>query len=260
MNKKFFQLLLVCLFANLFLTAAPLDPVEPRVVQRIYQIIKDIDGFFTLCKIPYWVDSGTLLGAVRHNGLIPWDDDFDVCILKDQEQKFLRLSFILEKFGYKVIGMPYGYKIYPIDGDPLENRPWKYPSCDIFVVIAREQKFHYQMHWNQEKTAGTFYMSSEELFPLRKYVFGPLVVSGPNNPYPYLNRWYGDDWMAMAHTSYDHQKGKAIPKVSKTLTDEDRKPAMPDQPLKENFTPSVIKRWPEDFCENYLQLKKNQSS
>lgn len=235
--------------------ADPLDPCEPRIVQKIYQIFKDVHACFSLCKIAYWIDSGTLLGAVRHNGLIPWDDDLDLCILQDQEQRFLDFIFVLNKLGYRVVGMPYGYKIYPVDGDPLENRPWKYPSCDIFVVLQRGDKFYYKMHWNQEKTAGIVYMTADELFPLRDYVFGPLVVSGPNNPYPYLNRWYGDDWAHVAVGSYDHKIGKAVPRVSKVLSGNDLQPALPPEPLMDNIVKSEVKRWPEDFFKEYLQLK-----
>jgi hypothetical protein len=248
----FFNLLLICIPAF----PDPLDPCEPPVVQKIYQMFKDIDDLFSLCKIQYWVDSGTLLGAVRHNGLIPWDDDLDLCMLQDQEQKFLSLIYFLNKLGYHVVGMPYGYKIYPIDGDPLKNRPWKYPSCDIFLVLQKNDKFYYKMHWNQEKTTGVVYMNSEEIFPLRTYVFGPLVVSGPNNPYPYLNRTYGDDWFIVAYGNYDHKLGKSVAKVSKSLTDNDRKPALPHEPLQANLVPYDLKHWPNDFQEDYLQLKK----
>ena len=62
-------------------------------ILRIHQLIMLdlLKHFDAICKehnIKYWLSSGTCLGAVRHGGFIPWDDDLDVEMLRDDYMKF----------------------------------------------------------------------------------------------------------------------------------------------------------------------------
>lgn len=48
---------------------------------RMLEMLVYIDGLCRANGIPYWLSSGTLIGAVRHGGYIPWDDDVDIEML-----------------------------------------------------------------------------------------------------------------------------------------------------------------------------------
>jgi len=251
MKKKIILSLLFFCFvnANAAENNGRIPYTDQNAIQKIYQMMKDMHDVFTFYKIPYWIDGGTLLGAVRSYGLIKWDDDLDVCIEKIHEEEVLRLVPVLESLGYKIIKMPFGYKIYPIDGLIISERPWAYPFFDIFIVEKFNDKFYYTMFSKSapHRNDGPTFMKSEEIFPLRKYMFGPLVVIGPNNPHNYLSNWYGADWETIAWRTYDHRTEKKIQREVMVLNDEDKQHAVPEKAMEQRFNVAVIKEWPVDF-------------
>ncbi|GLB30879.1 phosphorylcholine transferase LicD [Lacrimispora amygdalina] len=62
-----------------------------KVHQANLRILKEIDRICRKHRIQYLLDAGTLLGAVRHKGFIPWDDDADVAFTRPNYQAFLRV-------------------------------------------------------------------------------------------------------------------------------------------------------------------------
>lgn len=69
-------------------------PMDPKTLGALHnallRVLKEFDRICSVIGTPYVAYAGTAIGAVRHKGFIPWDDDVDVCMLRADYEKFLR--------------------------------------------------------------------------------------------------------------------------------------------------------------------------
>lgn len=94
---------------DLFLKKEILTKEELKQVQKLeLEALVELD---TLCRkhgIKYALSGGTLLGAIRHNGFIPWDDDVDVNMMRSDFNKFREICKV-------ELGSKYFYQSYDTD-------------------------------------------------------------------------------------------------------------------------------------------------
>lgn len=58
--------------------------------KMMLSMLEDIDAFCRKNGIPYYLANGTLLGAIRHSGFIPWDDDIDIALKRKDYERLLK--------------------------------------------------------------------------------------------------------------------------------------------------------------------------
>lgn len=203
--------------------------VNQDIVNEIYSLFDTIDKILTKNNIEYWMDGGTYLGAIRHKGLIPWDDDGDIQIWSKDEGLLLNLKYEFSKHNITIKNTWFGYKLYYDTAKPIKGKPWLYPAIDIFPVslVNGKIKYTYKKAQNYFSKCHHDYKS---LYPLERYDFGPLKLLGPTkqDAKPYFNRCYGDDWDTHAYQIFDHENEKMIKKRKIRLHKHEKLPALPE--------------------------------
>lgn len=184
---------------------------DPLTVRRVYSLGRDISAFLEKRGIFYWSSSGTTLGIVRHGGLIPWDDDLDICVREggDSERLWDSRGELEAECGLVIeVAESVGFRISRKTTGGEEG----YPFCDVFVMILEEGWYEpvkrlAAVLWPQER------YRSEDVDASSARGFGDFLLTCPRRPEDYLTRNYGPDWRSAGRAQeYDHRKKNFLPR------------------------------------------------
>lgn len=177
-------------------------PGDENHLDAMKRCLAEIGSLLNQAGIPWWVDCGTCLGALRYGGVIPWDDDIDIAILiTDYENtrralnKIDRTKYLVQDWStrdipkcfFKIYIRETGrfFDIYFYDIHPeIRQISYIFPlDTNIFFpdwVKERERRF-------------TVPTSFESVFPLKRALFDGVEVFVPNDTVKFLQRYYGEN-------------------------------------------------------------------
>lgn len=204
-------------------------------IQDLYQLLKDTTELLDLAHIPYIVTCGAALGIQRHGGLIPWDDDIDLVIFEQDEEKLCRLQYFFEKLGYE---FNYNGRMYQLSKqkNPITSPSFKQSIPFLEIALIHEHKNRFIYSNDRLKHAFPNALGEKEIiFPLRQYPCGPINVWSVQNIAAYATTNYGKDWYRTAYIHPHHVWPEHRKKIKLDLLKHPifKAPALPLKPLKE---------------------------
>lgn len=179
---------------------------------NLLKALLTIHNLFEKNDIWYVIAFGTLLGAVRHHGLIPWDDDADLLVKVSDLEKIRKLKPEFEKMGYKY---EESWKLIRIYSDDKH-------FIDLFIIDIQDDKV---IRCQNDKTCKypdktndwwwKWFGFSEDLIKERvKYHFDGVSLYGSKKAYELLEFWYNRNFLTECKTNYlvNHGESTTTPK------------------------------------------------
>ena len=171
------------------------DGNKKKTFKQLLKILKLWNELTKKCGIDYWACGGTLLGAVRHSGFIPWDNDGDISIMLSDLKKVKKN---LDKHPtLKYYESMCGLRVY-VDDDDNDNTE---TVMDIFICDYYNKitiKFCGPLTdqgdptWWMSELFPNQHIYVSELYPLKEVAFEDTTAMVPNNEINVLYRNFSD--------------------------------------------------------------------
>jgi len=143
-------------------------------------LLRHVTDELDAANITYWLTDGTLIGAYRHHGIVPWDDDLDIRLRNSERPQLEALynSSLFVTDGIYYFGSTY-LKLYARNGINSTKWEWTFPSIDVWFTYENETHV-----WNVEDNEVIHPRST--VYPLRRRPFGNLSLWTPRDTVEYL--------------------------------------------------------------------------
>lgn len=162
-----------------------------KTKQKFTEFIRKFIDIIDKNNIDYWLFGGSLLGAIRHGGFIPWDDDFDIIILEKDQHKLNNLVEEFEKHNIMInidsVNNYTGWYQYYYNDCEI------YLPLDVFVYKKESDKYNYKCDFYYNNGERFFYY--DDLYPIRKAMFENMKLNIPNNYDDYMKRCNFGDYL-----------------------------------------------------------------
>ena len=167
------------------------DENKKKTFKKLLNILKLWNEFAKECGIGYWACGGTLLGAVRHSGFIPWDNDIDISIMLSDLKK---VKNNLDKHPIlKYYESMCGLRVYL---HSEETTVMDIFICDnynkITINFCGPLSDESESTWWMSETFPNQHIYNSELYPLKELAFEDTTIMVPNNEINVLYRNFSD--------------------------------------------------------------------
>lgn len=204
--------------------ADPLTAVcmNKEAVALQYKAMAQLVNILDQHHIDYWMTCGTLLGAVRHEGVIPYDDDVDFCIHEKDAERVLALKETLKAVNLGIYQDRTSIKVYKVDGPHVRPKKqsfrllpgvWfvrrkteRFPTIDIYPTREENGQIVHANPRARLSFSKEIFLTTD-IYPLKNYQFGPLQIKGPQNPFNFFNSCYGETWNDVLVYTGNHLMG-----------------------------------------------------